>query len=52
MIFNMIVSAPRKIFGDLRPPVPQLFVSLNDEHIFFLSPLILFNIRVEVIMPS
>jgi hypothetical protein len=52
MIFNVIVSAARKIFGDLGPPVPQFLVSLNDKHIFLLSPLVLFDVRIEMIVPS
>lgn len=52
MIFNVIVCATGKIFGDLRPPVPQFFVSLNDEHIFFLSPFVLLDVGIEVIVPS
>jgi len=30
MILNVIVGATRKVFGNLRPTVAQLLMSLND----------------------
>ena len=52
MILNVIVCAPRKILSDLRPPISELLVSLNDKHIFFLSPLILLDVWIQMIVPS
>ena len=52
MILDVIVSAPRKKFRNLRPSISQLLVGLYDEHIFLLCPLVLFNIRIQVVVPS
>lgn len=52
MIFNVIVSAAREILGNLRPSIPKLFVSFNDEHVLLLCPLVLLDVRIEVVVPS
>lgn len=51
MIFNVVVSATGEVLGDLRPSVAQLLVSLNDEHVLLLGPLVLLDVRVQVIVP-
>ena len=52
MVLNVVVSAPRQVFGDLRPSIAQFLMSLDDEHIFLLSPLVLLDVRVQVVVPS
>jgi hypothetical protein len=52
MIFDVVICAPRKILSDLRPAIPQLLVGINNKHIFFFSPLVLLDVRIEVIVPS
>jgi hypothetical protein len=51
MILDVIVGPAWEKFRDLRPPIPQLLVSFYDEHIFLLSPLVLFDIWIQVIVP-
>jgi hypothetical protein len=52
VVLNVVVSAPRQVLGDLRPSVAQFLMSLDDEHIFLLSPLVLLDVRVQVVVPS
>lgn len=52
MILDVIICTARKILGNFRPSVPQLFVSLDDQHVLLLSPLVLFYIRIKVIVPA
>ena len=52
MVLNVVISAPRKVLGDLRPSVAQFLMSLDDEHIFLLRPLVLLDVRVQVVVPS
>ena len=47
MVLNVVISAPRQVLGDLRPSVAQFLMSLYDEHIFLLRPLVLL-----VVVPS
>lgn len=51
-VLDMVVSSPRKIFGNLRPLVAKLLMSLNYFPIFLRSPLILLNIWIKMIVPS
>jgi hypothetical protein len=52
MILDVIVCSPGEILGDLGPAIAELLVGLNDKHVFILSPLVLLDIRVQVIVPS
>jgi|LauGreDrversion4_2_1035121.scaffolds.fasta_scaffold33392_4 hypothetical protein len=52
MIFDVVICAPRKILSDLRPAIPKLLVGINNKHIFFFRPLVLLDVRIEVIVPS
>ena len=52
MVLNVVISAPRQVLGDLRPSVAQFLMSLDDEHIFLLRPLVLLDVRVQVVVPS
>ena len=52
MVLNVVISAPRQVLGDLRPSVAQFLMSLNDEHIFLLRPLVLLDVRIQVVVPS
>lgn len=52
MVLNVVISAPRQVLGYLRPSVAQFLMSLDDEHIFLLGPLVLFDVRVQVVVPS
>ena len=52
MVLNVVISAPRQVLCNLRPTVAKFFMSLDDEHIFFLSPLVLLDVRVQVVVPS
>lgn len=52
MVLYVVVCAPRKHLGDLRPLVTVLVVKLNDFLIFFFCPFVLFNVWVQVVVPS
>ena len=52
MILYMIVGPAPQEFSDLRPTIAQLLVSLDNEHIFLLSPLVFLDVGIEVIVPS
>jgi hypothetical protein len=51
VILNVIVRPPREQFGDLRPLVAHVLVQLNYFVIFFVCPLVLFYVWVQVIVP-
>lgn len=52
MIFDVIVCSSWQELGDLRPTVAQLLVGFNDQVILLLRPLILLDVRVQVVVPS
>ena len=52
MVLNVVISASRQVLCDLRPSVAQFLMSLDDEHIFLLRPLVLLDVRVQVVVPS
>jgi len=46
MILYVVVSAAGKVLRDFRPPIPILFVKLEDALVFFLSPTVFLDIRI------
>ena len=48
----MIVSPPGQKFGYFRPSIAELFVSLNDNKVFMLSPFVLLDIGIKMVVPS
>ena len=51
MILNVVVGPPREVLGDLGPAISQLFMSFDDHHVLLISPLVLLNVWVQVIVP-
>lgn len=51
-VFDVVVGSSWEVFSYLGPLVAKLFMSLNNFPIFLRSPLILLDIRVEMIVPS
>lgn len=52
MVLNVVISASRQVLCNLRPSVAQFLMSLDNEHIFLLRPLVLLYVRVQVVVPS
>ncbi len=52
MVFYMIISSTREKLGDLRPPIPVLHVRFDDQVVFLFRPLVLLNIRIQMVVPS
>lgn len=48
----MIVGPSRQELCDFRPPVAVFFVQPNDREVFFLRPLVLLNVWVQMIVPA
>ena len=48
----MVICSARQILRDFAPFVPILFMSLYDGLILLRSPLVLFDVRIQVIVPS
>ena len=51
-VLDVIVCPPWQEFGDLRPFIAVLPVSRDDLQVLLVGPLILLDIRVQMIMPS
>ena len=51
MVLDVVISPARKISGDLGPPIAKFPVSINDQPIFLFSPLVLFDVRIQMIVP-
>jgi len=51
VVLYVVVRSPGKQLGDLRPLVSHVLVQLNNFLVFFFSPLVLLNIRVQVVVP-
>ena len=52
MVFDVIVGATLEVLSNLRPSVTVLNVKVKDFLVFFLRPLVLFNVRIQVVMPT
>lgn len=52
VILYRIVCSSRQILGDFRPPIPKLLVQLVNESVFVLGPCALFDIGIEVVVPT
>ena len=52
MILDVIVSPASKHFGDLCPFIAKFLMRFEHHLLFFVSPGLLINVGVEMIMPS
>ena len=59
MVFNRIISTARKPLGNQSPSIAQstinldiLFMRFDDSSVLFLSPSLLLDIRIKMVMPS
>ena len=52
MIFDVVIGATLEMLGNFRPSVAVLLMKSEDFLIFFLSPLVLLYVGVEVIVPA
>ena len=52
VILDGVVSPAAEVFGDLCPAVAQTLVGKEEKPFFLVLPVILFDIGVEVIVPS
>ena len=52
VVLNVVVCPARKELRDFRPSITKFSVSFDDKLIFFLSPLVLLDVRVQVVVPS
>ena len=52
VVLDVVVSATREVFGDLRPLVAIDRVVFQYKTVLFFSPAIFLNLRVQVIVPS
>ena len=52
MVLNMIIRTTFQVFSDLGPAVAIDFVVLKDLVVLFDGPFHLFNVWIEVIVPS
>lgn len=46
MVFDGVVGPPTQILGDLRPPVPKIFVGQVEQPFLVAAPLLLFDARI------
>jgi len=51
VVLYVVVSTTWKQLSYLRPPIPDLLVSLNYHLVLILRPLVLLYVRVQVIVP-
>lgn len=51
MIFDIVVSPTGQVLSDFRPLISKLIVQLNDFPILLIGPFVLFDLRVQVIVP-
>lgn len=52
MVLNVVVCAAREVLGDLRPSISICLMELQDALVFGGRPLDLFDVGVEMIVPS
>ena len=52
MVLDVIICAAGEVLGDLGPAVTIDFVELKNSLVFLVSPLNLFNVWIEMIVPS
>lgn len=52
MILDGVVSAAIQVLCDLCPSVPQGLVSEEEEPLLMVTPVLLLDIRIEVVVPS
>ena len=50
-VFNVVVGSTGYKLCDFRPLIAVLSVGLDNGSVFFLSPLVLLDIRVQVVVP-
>jgi len=51
VVFYVVISAAVQVLRDFGPPVPVRLVHLEYLAILFLCPLVLFDVRIEMIVP-
>lgn len=52
MVLDVVISSAREIPSNLGPSVTKFPVRINDKTIFFFGPLVLFDVRIQMIVPS
>ena len=52
MVLNRVIGASLEIGSDHGPLIVELAVTNIQNELFFLTPLILLNLRVQVVMPA
>lgn len=52
MVLDVVVCAARQELGNLRPLVAVNSMILKDQRVFLLSPPVLLNIGVQVVVPA
>jgi hypothetical protein len=50
-IFDRVVGASGQVLGDLGPLGADFLVQINDQHILGRRPRVLFDVRIEVVVP-
>ena len=51
MVLDVVVGPAREQLCDFGPLVAHVLVELDDLLVFLLGPLVLFNVRVQVVVP-
>lgn len=51
MVLDIVVSATWEELGDLGPLIAELIVELDDLAVLLISPLVLLDVGVEVVVP-
>jgi hypothetical protein len=51
VVLDVIVGPTWQVLCDLRPSIAQFPVCLDNHQVLFVSPLVLLNVRVQVIVP-
>lgn len=52
MVLYVVIGAPGEFLGDLRPAIAVDLVQLQDHQIFLPGPLVLLDVRVQVVVPA
>ena len=52
VVLDVVVRAALEVLGDFRPSVAVLHMKVEDFLIFFFRPLVLFDVRIQVVMPA
>ena len=52
MVLDGVVGPAGQVLGDLRPPVPQTLVGEEQQPLLLVAPLLLLDIRIQMVVPS